>query len=228
MNTDDTYRRMLLAALDGERIAPRGNAVRRLGFATCEFRTLPLVTLRNTAWRGALQEFEWFMSGSTRVDDLPERVQPWWAPWGDGVGYGRFADRLREGSFSIWDPLGPLPPCSYTGLSVFTRGAHTSLTMYQRSCDLVLGAPHDWVQLWAYGMWLAGQRGTCLSHVRWMCPDVHVYEAHVGVADIVVQQPSQESPCMSLSWWGAAFDAEHFSLDRKYRPSCKITAELIV
>lgn len=46
----------------------------------------PIVTTRKIYWRKILDELIWFLSGSTNVNDLPERTQSWWEPWADDDG----------------------------------------------------------------------------------------------------------------------------------------------
>lgn len=58
----------------------------------------PIITTRKIYWEKILDELLWFLSGSTNVNDLPERTQNWWKPWADDEGnlgpiYGQ---QLRE------------------------------------------------------------------------------------------------------------------------------------
>lgn len=192
------------------------------------FTSFPLVSARRTAWQSALQEWEWIMSGSTRVADLPIRVQPWWSPWPDGTGYGRFSNTLARGDFSIWDPSGPLPPCSYTGFTMYEHGGSLSTTMYQRSCDLVCGAPHDWVQLWAYSLWLAYWRSLSLHSITWLCPDAHVYDEHAEIVGAILQQTPSVQPKLIYTPNNANFVATDFRLNSPYMSRLTLKAELIV
>lgn len=41
----------------------------------------PLITSRRIKFECVVDELLWFLSGSTNVNDLPERTQPWWRPW---------------------------------------------------------------------------------------------------------------------------------------------------
>lgn len=227
MNTDEVYAGLLRAALNGEERSVRGHACRTAGFAQAEFRSFPLVCLRRTAWRHALREFEWFLSGSTRVADLPEGLRRWWEPWGDGVGYGRFAPTLQAGGFSVWDPAGPLPPCTYSGFSATPTAAGLVVSMHQRSCDLLLGWPHDLAQLWAYSSWLAARAGTRLARVRWTCSDPHVYAQHEAAAELLLAQEPQESPGLAFDGVNE-FRADLFRLVGDYKPAVHLPLELVV
>lgn len=73
--------------MTGQEITTRNSQVRRNPLESFEFSSTPLVCLRKTAWRNAIREWEWFMSGSSNINDLAESVRPWWSPWADEDGY---------------------------------------------------------------------------------------------------------------------------------------------
>ncbi len=50
------------------------------------FNDTPLISVRRTAWKNALREMEWFLSGSSNIDDLHKNVRSWWKPWADANG----------------------------------------------------------------------------------------------------------------------------------------------
>lgn len=84
---DFDYRQMLLDLLEyGDEVTTRNDRVRRLTAVTLSFDRTPLVSLRRTAWRNALREMEWFLSGSNDINDLHPAVRPWWMPWADRDG----------------------------------------------------------------------------------------------------------------------------------------------
>lgn len=43
--------------------------------------SFPLITTRKINFDSTVDELLWFISGSTNVNDLPERTQKWWKPW---------------------------------------------------------------------------------------------------------------------------------------------------
>lgn len=71
-------------------VETRNSRCRRLFAQSCRFDATPLVGVRRTAWRNALREWEWFMSGSSDINDLHESVRHWWAPWADEEGYIKY------------------------------------------------------------------------------------------------------------------------------------------
>ena len=77
-NADLLYAELVRALLtEGERVTTRNSSVYRL-FAPDIFRfaSFPLVQLRKTAWKKALREMEWFMSGDHQC---PDELKDWWA-----------------------------------------------------------------------------------------------------------------------------------------------------
>lgn len=106
-SVDEQYRSLLRSLLHGgERIDTRNAPVRRLFGLRCVLGSPSPVTLRRTAWRKALREMEWFLSGSNNTNDLHEDVRDWWAPWANKGGtvranYGQqlrhYADRTADG-----------------------------------------------------------------------------------------------------------------------------------
>lgn len=101
---DRQYRELLRALLDrGEVVTTRNAEVRRLFGLRMEFRATPLVSLRRTAWRNALREWEWFMSGSNDIADLHPSVRPWWQPWADEHGQVpyNYSHQFRSSGYSM-------------------------------------------------------------------------------------------------------------------------------
>lgn len=46
----------------------------------------PMLTVKKVFFGGVVDELLWFLSGSTNVNDLPERTQHWWRPWAADAG----------------------------------------------------------------------------------------------------------------------------------------------
>ncbi len=70
----------------GEEKKTRNGITFRLKNLQHTFTNTPLITLRKTAWKNALREMEWFLSGSINIDDLHPSVKHWWSPWADELG----------------------------------------------------------------------------------------------------------------------------------------------
>ena len=196
------------------------------------FTTTPLVTLRKTAWKKALREMQWFLSGNTKC---PDELLDWWDGQldisGDLLdGYGgqlrtstfydwKVADRnnfdqiafiqdalknnpnSRRLLMTTWNP-GEManiteandnpntPTCCHSIIvQFFVRNGRLSMKSYQRSADMLLGVPHNWIQSWAMLMWFAHHAGLKVGSMTWMWGDAHIYneESHVDTAETMIR-----------------------------------------
>ncbi len=95
---DNEYASLLSDVLRGETVNTRNSVVNRRIAKTVEFHGTPLVSARKTAWKTALREWEWFMSGSCDINDAHPSVRPWWEPWADKKGLVRnnYSVQFRE------------------------------------------------------------------------------------------------------------------------------------
>lgn len=196
------------------------------------FTTTPLVTLRKTAWKKALREMEWFLSGNTKC---PDELLDWWDGQldisGDLLdGYGgqlrtstfydwKVADRnnfdqvkfiqdalknnpnSRRLLMTTWNPgemahitdtnKNPNTPtcCHSIIVQFFVRNGRLSMKSYQRSADMLLGVPHNWIQSWAMLMWFAHHAGLKVGSMTWMWGDAHIYneQSHVDTAETMIR-----------------------------------------
>lgn len=86
---DNAYVEMLQAIVScGTRLPSRqaDTTTRRLTGYSVRFYHCPLVSVRRTAWKNCLREWEWFMKGSNDIKDLHGAVRPWWTPFADRNG----------------------------------------------------------------------------------------------------------------------------------------------
>lgn len=65
----------------GDTIKTRNSETKRVINPIFRFKSTPLISVRKTAWRLALREMEWFLSGSNDINDLHKSVHSWWNPW---------------------------------------------------------------------------------------------------------------------------------------------------
>lgn len=97
MNVEDTplfncrvdleYQKVINDVLtNGDWVTTRGHKCKRIINDCRVFHKTPLISVRNTAWKNSLREWEWFMSGSNSVNDLHPAVRKWWEPWADKGG----------------------------------------------------------------------------------------------------------------------------------------------
>lgn len=86
-SADGEYQDLIWLCLKrGEEVNTRNSAVRRRTVEYVEFTSTPLIGVRKTAWKNALREMEWFLSGSNDINALHESVRSWWEPWADEFG----------------------------------------------------------------------------------------------------------------------------------------------
>lgn len=101
MSAADRIYQKLIARVyrDGDLVTARNGQTRRIFDADpVTFYRTPLVTVRKTAWRMALREMEWFLSGDP---ECPVELLPWWKgqlhPIGAYInGYGKQLRDWRE------------------------------------------------------------------------------------------------------------------------------------
>lgn len=259
---DLEYREIIRKIMQhGDDLESRNAPVKSLiAYPQIVFRETPLVTWRKTAWKKALREMQWFMSGDSLC---PVELRDWW----DGQlnknnrYHGGYADQLRsfedgKGGFdqvkylleglyehpnsrrlviSTWNTAemseitfindNPKTPscCHGTLIQCHVRKGQLHLTQYQRSADILLGVPHNWMQYWALLLYLAYWSKFKVGSLRWIFGDVHLYQeaSHIECAKQLLAIPYKQldsRPKMyynpSVSWTGAIpeFKAADFTL----------------
>ena len=250
----------------GKKVSTRNSEVLRVRNLMYTFKSTPLVSTRRTAWKNALREWEWFMSGSNDINTLHKEVHHWWKPWtniADQVPFNystqfrKFVGRnglfdqvqhLRKGIeadpysrrnvITTWNPADMADPgcaitnCHGTVIQAFVEPEDNTLhlTMYQRSCDMVLGVPHNWVQYWAFLMWLAHYSGRKVGTFTWVGGDCHIYKDHIDMAKgiIKITAVANAAPQLVYNPTSTDFLADDFELDRPYRPLIKKSLTMTV
>lgn len=87
LEADRRYMSLIYQILQsGQEVTTRNSKCLRLHTIPVTFNSTPLISLRRTAWKLALREWEWFMSGSSYIEDLHPSVRPWWEPWVNSEG----------------------------------------------------------------------------------------------------------------------------------------------
>ena len=91
-----------------------------------------------------------------------------------------------------------LPPCHMVYQFHVSTSGKLSLMMYQRSCDLLLGAPFNWVGAVALMQMVAQQARLELGEFVWVGADVHLYLNHLDQARLQISREPRESPALRL------------------------------
>jgi thymidylate synthase len=98
-----------------------------------------------------------------------------------------------------------LPPCHMV-YQFHVAGGRLSCMMSQRSVDILLGAPFNWVGTVALQMMIAQQAGLELGDFVWVGGDVHLYLNHIEQAREQVSRTPREAPTMRLTRKAASID----------------------
>ncbi len=104
MNQADSYYQSLIEQVleYGDLIETRNHqAYSLITSDLITFTQTPLVTVRKTAWKKALREMEWFLSGDLKC---PDELLDWWDGQlnPDGKYIGGYGDQLRNFEQDIW------------------------------------------------------------------------------------------------------------------------------
>ena len=261
------YRELLVALHHhGDLLETRNGAVRSvIDYPPIIFHGTPLVTWRKTAWKKALREMEWFMSGDSLC---PPELRDWW----DGQlnknnrylnGYGQqfrhYTESLPRGRggfdqilyllegisghpesrrlvATTWNPpemaeitqtnQNPKTPtcCHASLIQCHVRAGKLHMTQYQRSADVLLGVPHNWVAYFSLLLYLSHWSGLEAGSIRWIFGDLHLYQdqTHVECAEQFLNLDPLPAPAQcalryqpSVAWTGLIpeFKASDFVID---------------
>lgn len=238
------------------------NATRKriICFSEIQFKSTPLVTLRKTAWKSALREWEWFMSGSNNINELHESVKKWWEPWANENGrvlfnysvqfrnYDFHFDQIEQlvkgikehpystrNLITTWhtremnDPSCPITNCHGTVIQAFVDGDDSlHLKTYQRSVDVICGLPHNWIQYWAFLLWLSERTDKKVGSLIWIGGDMHIYQQHYDIAKRIINVYVNPAPVLNLKSRGVDFKADDFELNGEYRYSVDEKVEMVI
>jgi thymidylate synthase len=122
-----------------------------------------------------------------------------------------------------------LPPCHMVYQYHVAHG-RLSCLLYQRSVDLVLGAPFNWAAASALLLMLAQQCDLAPGEFVWVGGDVHIYANHVEPARLQLGREPRPFPRMRLTRRPPSLDdyrIEDFELDG-YDPHPPIKADVAV
>jgi len=168
-----------------------------------------------------------------------------WRRWlgTDGREYDQIADLIRmlketpasrRMIFHAWNvpELGSmaLPPCHMIYQYHVTSDGRLNCLMYQRSVDLLLGAPFNYVGAVALQLMLAQQAGLRAGEFVWAGGDVHLYLNHLEQAREQMSREPRSLPTMKLIREAASIDdyrIEDFEVEG-YDPHPAIRADVAV
>lgn len=255
MNADLHYLNLLQHIDSFGDVVDTRNAITKSSFDVMpiSFCSAPLVTVRKTAWKMALREMEWFLSGKSKC---PADLLAWWSGQLDArgcyfAGYGhqmrkyagyydqiaalisglRSSPNSRRHILTTWhasqmamitmlnnNPNTPTT-CHHTMTQFFLRDGRLSMKTYQRSADVLLGVPHNWIQSWALLLWLCRQVGDHVApgQMIWQFGDAHIYQerSHLETLSAILRS----KPMLECRHWmvysgerGTPFRAADFEM----------------
>lgn len=132
----------------------------------------------------------------------------------------------------MMDPSCQLTNCHGTVIQTFVNPDDSlHLLMYQRSVDVIVGLPHNFIQYWAFLLWLCHRTNKKIGTFTWIGGDIHVYDVHNELAMRIISTSPQEDPpelVYNPSNGNKIFRADDFSLNGSYAPSLLDKAEMVV
>lgn len=123
-----------------------------------------------------------------------------------------------------------LPPCHMVYQYHVTSSGRLNCLLYQRSVDLLLGAPFNFVGATALQLMLAQQADLQAGEFVWVGGDAHLYLNHVEQAREQVTREPRPFPKMRLTRQAASIDdyrIEDFAVE-DYSPHAAIKADVAV
>ncbi|QXX75857.1 thymidylate synthase [Methylovirgula sp. HY1] len=123
-----------------------------------------------------------------------------------------------------------LPPCHMVYQYYCSQDGRLSCLLFQRSCDLFLGAAFNWTGAVALQLMLAQQAGLTPGEFIWVGSDVHLYLNHLAQAREQIARTPRPLPHMRLLRNPDTIDdyrIEDFAVDG-YDPHPPIQAEVAV
>jgi len=121
-----------------------------------------------------------------------------------------------------------LPPCHLLYQYHVSSRGRLNCILYQRSADVLLGVPFNWVGAVALQLMLAQQAGLTPGEFVWMGGDVHLYNNHFEQAREQLSRAPRKMPLMRLANKRSSIDeytVEDFVVD-EYEPHPPIKADV--
>ncbi len=180
-----------------------------------------------------------------RWGDLGPVYGKQWRRWlgADGREYDQIAEVVRmlkttpasrRMLFHAWNPpelsAMALPPCHMVYQYHVRSGGKLNCLLFQRSCDLLLGAPFNFAGASALQLMLAQQAGLSPGELIWVGGDVHLYLNHLDQARVQIARTPRPFPHMRLTRRPDSIDGykiTDFELDG-YEPHAAIKADVAV
>ena len=214
---DFTYLTLLKSCSRAKPTPSRNHATRSTFSNVAIFEALPLVTVRKTAAKKAISEMQWFLFGNSdrcpenlldwwagQLNHKNEYLHGYRAVLQGQLDYVlagiRSNPQSRRLVMSSWDfdtaphitewnqnPNTPTP-CHLSYVQFKVNQDTIDMLSVQRSGDIMLGVPHNWVQHWYLLCYVCSQTGYKPGQLTWVGGDIHLYEhpTHLKAANEIV------------------------------------------
>jgi thymidylate synthase len=92
--------------------------------------------------------------------------------------------------------------CHSIVVQFFVRNGELHIKTYQRSADMLLGVPHNWVQSWAKLLYFAYHSNLQVGSMTWIFGDAHIYgeETHTKAVEIILDIDTTNSHDVTLEY----------------------------
>lgn len=140
----------------------------------------------------------------------------------------------RRMLFHAWNPpelaTMALPPCHMVYQFHVTSDGKLNCLLYQRSCDLLLGAAFNFTGASALQLMLAQQANLVPGELIWAGGDVHLYLNHLDQAREQISRTPRPFPTMKLARRADSIDDYKISdfVVEGYNPHAAIAADVAV
>lgn len=190
-------------------------------------------------WRNYSCQFRNFAGHESTVDSIDIFI--------NGIKYNPFS---RRNVITTWNTADmnnekcPITNCHGTVIqALVSKDKKLTIKTYQRSADVICGVPHNWIQYWAFLLWVCHLTDTKPGSLIWIGGDVHIYEEHKDLAikicrtapseqskDKEKDKESQKTSTPNLIYKGTSkrFLADDFSLDGPYDYILNEKAKMVV
>lgn len=184
----------------------------------------PLLTTKKVNFDAVVAELDWFLSGSTNVNDLDSKI---WDEWADADGelgpiYGHQwrswdcqVDQIsnlikslksdphsRRHIITAWNPTDVpqcnLPPCHVMAQWHVNINNELSCQVYQRSADMFLGLPFNIASYALLTHMLAHVCGYGVGQLIMVLGDAHIYSNHVDQVRAQLERTPRDAPTLLL------------------------------
>jgi len=181
---------------------------------------LPLISWRKMYTRGIVGEFKGFLQDAKTVEEFEALGCPYWKLWGDSDGSLRLDYPPREQLDAViesikQDPMGRRHiinlwdhthldelslPCCHFNYQFYVRGNHLDMIWTQRSVDVAVGLPSDFILAALYVIHIGQATWLQPGRIRMNFGDTHIYEEHIADMKGMLIMRTANDESIEYSW----------------------------